>query len=305
MALELSSHPAVFDNAAGESAFLTAYDSAMSLWPVPYEEIDVPTRFGSTHVVVCGPRDAPALVLLHGYQATLTMWAPNVADFSRHFRVYAIDVMGQPGRSYPAEPIRSAADFVAWLTATLDGLHLHRVSLVGMSYGGWVALNYAVAAPARIDKLVLLSPGGVFPMTAQFKMRGILMVLLPMRATVNWMMRWLGFTNSPGKTDARPVLDLMYLGLKHFRVPPETLRVVPSALPDDALESLRMPVLLLVGANEVIYDPHDALARARRLIPHVNAELISGASHDMCVNRREAVDRRVVEFLKIRPVRAA
>ena len=88
------------------------------------------------------------------------MWSPNIADFSKDYRVYAIDVMGQPSKSIPDEPIRNAADYVAWLTATLDALHLDRVSLVGMSYGGWLALNYAVAAPERVRKLVLLSPGG-------------------------------------------------------------------------------------------------------------------------------------------------
>jgi Predicted hydrolases or acyltransferases (alpha/beta hydrolase superfamily) len=75
------------------------------------------------------------------------MWAPNIADFSKDYRVYAIDVMGQPSKSIPAEPIRDAADYAAWLTATLDALHLDHVCLVGMSFGGWLALNYAVAAP--------------------------------------------------------------------------------------------------------------------------------------------------------------
>ena len=61
------------------------------------------------------------------------MWSPNIADFSKGYRVYAIDVMGQPSKSIPDEPIRSAADYVEWLTATLDALHLGRISLVGMS----------------------------------------------------------------------------------------------------------------------------------------------------------------------------
>src|SRR5262249_14500176 len=149
-----------FKTPEGEARFLAAYDSALKLWAVPHEELDVPTRFGMTHVVTAGPKDAPALVLLHGYMATSVMWAPNVGDFSREHRVYAIDVMGQPGRSVPGEPIRAAADYVAWLTATLDGLSLGRVTLAGQSFGGWLAMKYAVAAPERIDRLVLLSPGG-------------------------------------------------------------------------------------------------------------------------------------------------
>jgi hypothetical protein len=113
------SRRSAFRSPAGEAAFLAAYGAALREWPVPCEELDVPTRFGTTHVVAAGPTDAPAFVLLHGYMATSVMWAPNIADFSRGHRVYAIDIMGQPSKSVPDDPIRDPADYAAWLTATL------------------------------------------------------------------------------------------------------------------------------------------------------------------------------------------
>lgn len=291
------SRPSSFKTPEGEALFLAAYDAALKRWPVPYEELEVSSRFGTTHVVVSGSKDAPPLVLLHGYWATSTMWSPNIADFSKAYRVYAIDVMGQPGKSIPAEPIRDAADYATWLTATLDALHLGRVSLVGMSFGGWLALRYAVAAPERIEKLVLLSPGGFLPMVRQFSLRGLSMVFLPTRLTVNSFMRWLGFA----MTEARPVLELMYLGSKHFRVPVETSRVMPTVLSDGELKAMRVPTLLLIGDHEVISDPTEALARARRLIPDFEGELVPGCRHDMCISQYRIVDARVLEFLKKPP----
>jgi pimeloyl-ACP methyl ester carboxylesterase len=231
--------------------------------------------------------------------ATSAMWSSNVADFSKTYRVYAIDTMGQPGKSIPEEPIRDASDYAAWLTATLDGLRLDRVSVLGMSYGGWLALNFAVAAPERLQSLVLLSPGGGFtPMARQFGMRRMLMLWFPTRFTVNSFMRWLGFKESPGDTDVRPVLNLMRLGLKHFRVPLETLRVMPVMFSDDQLRTMRVPTLLLIGDHEVICDPGTALARARRLFPDLQAELVPQSSHDMCVSQHRIVDARVLDFLK-------
>ena len=132
-----------------------------------------------------------------------------------------------------------------------------------MSYGGWLALEFAVTVPQRVRRLVLLSPGGFLPMVRQFSLRGLPMVLFPTRLAVNSFMRWLGITG----VDARPVLELMYLGLKHFRMPPETLRVMPTVFSDDELRAMRVPTLLLIGDHEVISDPKKALARARRLIP--------------------------------------
>ena len=289
-----------FKTPEGETAYLAAYEAVMDLWPVPYEKIEIPTRFGMTHVVTSGPKDAPPLVLLHGYFGTLTMWSPNVADFSKDYRVYAIDVMGQPGKSIPDldEPIRGATDFVAWLSATLDGLNLYRISLAGISYGAWLALNFAMIAPERVRKLVFLSPAASFqPLVKQFMLRGMLMGLFPTRLTVNSFMGWAGFKYTSDDTVARRVLDLMYLGVKHFRMPPETARIAPSVFSDDELRALHVPVLLLIGEREVIYDPAKALARARALLPDFKGELVPRSSHEMCLSQHRIVDARVLEFL--------
>jgi pimeloyl-ACP methyl ester carboxylesterase len=286
--------PSAFKTAEGEAKFLAAYDHEMKVWPVPYDEVDVRSRCGTTHVVICGAQTAPPLVLLHGYMATLTMWWPNIAAFSKDYRVYAIDVMGQPSKSRPTEPIGSAADFVSWLSVTLDALELDRVFLVGMSFGGWLALNYAVAAPQRVRKLVLLSPGGLLPMVRQFTVRGMMMVWFPTRLTVNSFFRWLGFSYRAYTN----LLDLVCLGLKHFRMPIETARVMPAVVADEALRAMRVPTLLLIGDHEVISDPARALDRARRLIPEFEGELVPGCRHDMCASRHDIVDARVLEFLK-------
>jgi pimeloyl-ACP methyl ester carboxylesterase len=290
-----------FKTRKGASTFLAAYNAALKRWPVAYEELEVPTRFGTTHVIVSGPKDAPPLVLLHGYMATAVMWLPNIRDFSQQHRVYAIDVMGQPSKSVPDEPVRDRADFVAWLTATLDGLHLGRVSLVGQSFGGWIALGYAAAAPLRVDKLVLLSVGGFLPMARQFSVRGMLMMLWPNRFTVNSFMRWLGLAKNPADPETYLLdefVDLMRLGLLNFKMAPETARIMPTVFSDGELRSIQMPTLVLFGDREVICDPAAALARALRLIPRSRGELVPGPRHEMCATKHRLVDARVLEFLK-------
>jgi pimeloyl-ACP methyl ester carboxylesterase len=285
-----------FKTPDGKARYLASYDAALQTWPVPYEELDVRTRFGMTHVITSGPKDAPPLVLLHGYMATSVMWGPNIADFSRRYRVYAIDTMGQPGRSIPGEPIGSAADYVAWLTATLDALHLDRVNLLGMSFGGWLAIHYASAKPERVQTLALLSPGGLLPLSRQLRLRAMLMVLLPSRFTVNSLMRWIGLRDDR-ETDDWRVMELMYLGIRHFRMPPDTLRIAPNPLSDDELRALRTPVLLLIGEHEVVYSAAAAMARARRLIPDFEGALVSGCRHDMSSSQFRVVDARVHDFL--------
>ena len=61
------------------------------------------------------------------------------------------------------------------------------------------------------------------------------------------------------------MLDLMYLGLKHFRMPQETCVFVPTVVSDGELGTMHVPTLLLIGEGEAIYDPAAALDRARGL----------------------------------------
>lgn len=288
-----------FKTPEGEAAYFAAYEAAMSLWPVHYEEIEIPTQFGMTHVITSGPVDAPPLVLLHGMSMTSTMWSPNIVDFSKHFRVYAIDVMTQPGKSIPDpdEPIRDTGDFVAWLRETLDELNLDRISLVGMSYGGWLALHFTLAAPERVRKLVLLSPAASLqPLVRQFSLRLLLLILFPTRLTADAMMRWMGIKDTPGDPLNRHLLDLFYLGMKHFRFPPESTGLI-GVFSDEELSALHVPALLLIGDHEVIYDPVKALARARALLPIFEGELVPGSSHNMCASQYPIVDARVIDFL--------
>jgi pimeloyl-ACP methyl ester carboxylesterase len=91
-------------------------------------------------------------------------------------------------------------------------------------------------------------------------------------------------------------IEQLDLGARYFRMRPETLKVGPVPFTDAELQSISMPTLLLIGEDEVLYDPHAALARARRLIPQLESDLVPRASHDMSFTRHDVVDARIVEF---------
>jgi pimeloyl-ACP methyl ester carboxylesterase len=140
---------------------------------------------------------------------------------------------------------------------------------------------------------VLLSPAASFlPIVRQFSLRGMLMVTFTSRFLVRSFMRWLGFDRRPGDG-----LELMYLGLKHFRFQPETLRVAPTVFSDEELRAMHIPTLLLMGDREVIYDSAEALRLARSLIADFEGELVPRSSHDMCFSQHRIVDARVMQFL--------
>jgi pimeloyl-ACP methyl ester carboxylesterase len=87
------------------------------------------------------------------------MWAPNIDALSRKYRTVAVDQVGEFGKSVCAKPVRSFQDLIAWLDELIGALEAReRVSLVGMSYGGALAAQYALHFPERLEKVVLLAP---------------------------------------------------------------------------------------------------------------------------------------------------
>ena len=292
----------------GEAEYMAAYESSLQLWTVPYTHIDITGCYGRTHLVAAGPEGAPALVLLHMDFISLTMWSANIGALSRDHRVYAIDIPGQPGKSIPDKPVRNRDDAAAWLSEVLDGLNLEKVTLVGASYGGWFTLNYAIRAPERVKRIVLLSPGGCFlNERAKFYLNALPAMISPILPQGLLFDRFMRFTTyqenlrdpGVGAIDER-LRHQMYLGFKHFHIWRywSSQAIQPHIFPDEELRGMQVPTLLLVGQQEALYDSAAALERARKLMPNFEGELIPRANHDMTIGQHEIVNERILEFLK-------
>jgi pimeloyl-ACP methyl ester carboxylesterase len=118
----------------------------------------VPTAFGDTHVIVSGEPGAAPVVLLHATGTSATGWLKNVGPLSQHHRVFAVDIMGEAGRSRQHALLRDRHDCATWVASLLDQLGLEQASFVGWSFGGWATLAFLMAEPDRVSKCVLLAP---------------------------------------------------------------------------------------------------------------------------------------------------
>jgi pimeloyl-ACP methyl ester carboxylesterase len=112
------------------------------------------------HVRDTGPRDAPAVILLHGFGSSLQTWDAWADKLSDKFRVVRYDLPGF-GLTGP-DPTGDYTDArsIAVLAALMDRLGIAKASVIGNSMGGKLAWSFAAAHPARVEKLVLVSPDG-------------------------------------------------------------------------------------------------------------------------------------------------
>lgn len=282
-------YSSIFKTPEDEAVYMAAYEAVLARWPVPYESLNVPTRFGETHVIASGQKDAPPLVLLHATSASATMWFPNIADLSRNYRTCALDTIGEPGKSVISNPPQKRSDYALWLTDVFNELNVAQADVVGASYGGWMTMNLALYAPERVKKIVLLSPPAAFvPINKMYMLRIIPSMLFPIRFFINNSIRPL-FVRRPNEI----YFEQLALAAKcKFK------EVFPTEFTDDELRQIKIPVLLLIGEKEVILPAPKAIDRAKRLMPDIQAEMIPEASHMLSMDQPEMVDARILKFLK-------
>ncbi len=277
---------------AARMAYEGAYAASLELWPIPHESRFVRTPFGDTHVIVSGQPDGEPVVLLHAASLSAVQWYLQAGDLGRTHRLYAVDLMGDIGLSQQRGQIHTRAQAADWLAATLDGLDLRRAALVGSSFGGFHAVNLAVARPDRVGSLALLAPAATLkpfkPLANLFIRTGS---LLPLPMTVEPGLRGMMGGDLPDPRIVRQIRT----GVAGFRY--DRAGIFPSQVPDRELAGLACRTLVLLGDQEMIYDPDEAARRAAALIPDCDVDILPGVGHLLGMQQPDLVNARLRAFL--------
>ncbi|MEV6482842.1 alpha/beta hydrolase [Streptomyces sp. NPDC051576] len=276
--------------------FGSAYDKVMAKWPDERAAVTVPTPFGGTYVNVCGPVDGHPVVLLPGGGgATSASWYAQAGDLARAgHRVHAVDLIGCPGRSVPdtGRHPRAVADLMSWLDALLDGLGLTSAAdLGGHSYGGWIALHYALHAPARVRRLFLLDPTQCFAgFETAYLLHALPMLLRPTARRVRAFLEW---------ETGGAALDPDWLRLQEAGAGFPSVKPVTGPRPaPEALRGLNASVLLLLAGSSRTHDTHLVATRAAGLLPRVETETLADVSHHaLPQSAPERLGRHLTGFL--------
>jgi pimeloyl-ACP methyl ester carboxylesterase len=252
--------------------------------------IALPPGF-SVHVRDQGVRDGPALMLIHGSNASLHTWEPWVRRLGGRFRIISLDLQGHgltgriPGDCY------TPACMAATVEAVRAHLRIDRATIAGNSMGGAVALHYALAHPDRVTALVLVDSGGV-PPVANMPPRdlpiGFRIARLPIARDLAEAITPRGLIERSlhqsvsNQAIVTPVaIDrywelLRYPGnraatLIRFATPYETIS-------DARYAPLTMPVLILWGREDRLI-PVASVAAFQRAIPQAKAIIYAGIGH--------------------------
>jgi len=266
------------------------------------------------HCLVAG-RAGPAVLLLHGsgFDAAGVSLAAVMHSLAKRCRVYAPDLPGFGG-SDPMPDCWGFSKCSAFLSPLLAALDLERVSLVGLSMGGGIALGFALMAPEKVDRLVLIDsaclsealPGGRstwfavhMPGWSALQWR----ILAANRNVTRWVLRRATSRNPEEVTPER--LDRV---MRHLRRPGASVAFRKWERREvgwrglrtsyvDRLPALSVATLIVHGADDPLL-PVAVAERAHRLIPHSRLEIIPDCGHLAPLDQPEAVSRALSAFLQ-------
>ena len=283
-----------FRNEAAEARFVAAYDNALSTWPTPPIHLEIATAFGSTHVLRTGAVRGSPIVLLHAITVSSPMWAPTVAALGLDHPVYAIDTIGDAGRSVQTARVRGGAEVAEWLDEVLGGLGVAGAHLVGLSYGGWVALNQARRSSERVASITSVDPAGAIG-----RVQGTFLLkiapdsfLASIGKSDAALCRLLRLLNNGALPD-EPLLELCIAGLRTFvgKLP------FPRRLSDNDLQGIETPSLVFFCDRSPVNNAQRAARRVAELMPNVTVEVIPDSGHMLPVTQPELLTSRVLTFI--------
>ncbi len=271
----------------------------------PADMVDVAgTRL---HVRDDGPKDAPALLLLHGFGSSLQTWDNWSADLARDHRVVRFDLPGS-GLSAP-DPSGNYSDARTMdiMVALLDQRGIAKASIIGNSIGGRMAWTFAATHPERTDKLVLISPDGFASPGFEYgKAPEVGFAIQLMRYTLPRLL--LSMSLKPAYVDQTVMNDALVTRYHDLMLGPGSreamiARMAQTVLVDPVplLRSIKAPTLLLWGEQDALI-PFTNSADYLKAIPDVRLVPLPGVGH---LPQEEAPARSLVplrEFLDQPPV---
>lgn len=292
-----SFHP--FRSAEAKAEYHSLYIKRAGEWPVASETKLIDTPSGQTFVRMSGNVSAPPLILLPGSKGTSLTWIPNIANLSAHYRTYALDSIYDFGLSVSARKIKKPNELITWLHEVVNVLVPEgSVNLLGLSYGGWLASQYALRFPHRINKVVLLDPAAtVLPVSFVLIFRALLSVIpLPSlrQQFYYWLLRDTVQSGATGKAYVDEAVADWAVAERCFAPLP---MVAATVLDDQSLSDFPVPCLVLIGEHEKVYPARKAIQRLNRIAPQIKTCIINNAGHDAWVVKADTVTRKVLDFL--------
>lgn len=276
----------VFKSQLGLTTIYNQYEADLMQWPVTYTEQYIDSEFGRTYCLMSGKAENPPLVLLHGLGVNTTSFYKNIEQLSQHYRVYLLDFPGGAGRSIPSKLMLKKRDVGAWLNHCISQIEHRKVTILGTSFGSWVATKYALKYDDRVTKLILISPpplAGKSRLTFRLLFKMIALGLKKSRENMYQLCQLLShYNNKP----AEQIVTAVYNGLKYTK----SFKESGFTLNKKETQALKVPIQFIFGESDFLCDMNSLASH----FTGAEFSIIKNAGHMVNIEQSQQVNDLII-----------
>lgn len=227
---------------------------------MPTESVYVDTFAGRTHILICGNRGNPPVMLLHGINAGAPMALEAMKGLEKSYCIYAVDSIGQAGKSAENRLPLNDLSHGRWLSEVMEGIGIKRMPVIGVSYGAFLLNNLLQYKPESVSRVIYVVPSGFVNGAI---LPSLLRVSLP-------LMR---FYLTRRETDLIRFMDAFYTTKDVYSVNFQKAVLTgvhmdfrrPPLMKDEAVSRCDAPVYAILAGDDVFFPGNQTLKRIQSM----------------------------------------
>lgn len=285
----------IFQDENGLKTLEEWYQKFLGKINYPVESISVETSEGVNHLLVAGDKSKPPILCLHSMLTSSAHLVSELQFLLDHYHIIAPDLPGQSVRGVETRFSYKDNSFAEWLNQILHELDLKKINLLGVSLGGFAALQFANVYSEKVQNLVLIVPAGIVRGSTW---EGIKKMAIP---SIKYQ-----FNKSEEnlKKFVDPLLTTWdedwghYIGdaFTHFK---PDLRI-PPLISNQDLKDWAIPTIVFAGEDDISFPGKEMVQKLKSNNSDIQTELMKDCKHSppTTFEFRKWLSERIQKFLK-------
>lgn len=284
----------IYTSEKNKNNLMAIYNDCCFDWPKNTEDIYIETNYGKVHVLACGQKENPPLLLFHAASMGAHSWAENLEPLIENYRIYSVDNIGEGNKSQLKNALvypNSSKEIADLYAAIADSLGIESSPVFGASNGGFIAQVYAFYYPEKVKSLALFGPMGL----TQLSNKSIFMLavssLYPLQPVRNSVTKWaIGNDSSVIEKYGNWFNQIMISTI------PSVCQPVP--MTTEQKKQMKMPVLLFLGTKDPIVGNAEVAKQTALDYPNIQIEILE-SGHLISVEKADFINLRIKDFLNL------
>ncbi len=282
----------IYKSQLSKELVINLYNAQIARLDMPYHDIFVQTSFGRTHVVETGNMEGKPLLVFHGGNSTTAYNLLECRFLLKDFHVYAVDTIGQPGKSAENVLLPFGYHYGRWAGEVISALGYEKMCCFGGSFGGGILTKLMCVVPQKVEKAVLVVPAGIE--NTSVKAAAKMLVSLS-KYYLTKDEKYIVETLMPMALSTKVLSGERLTAIKNSIDNVRIQTVMPTNVKPEYMRRCKAKTLVIAAQKDCLFPAGRVLPKAKCILPDCKIHMLKGCGHIHDLPVRE--QKIIVDFL--------